>query len=117
MVALSDVSAVPNSGALRRLGAFLTGGGALIFFAGPATDPAKFNSAFKELAPCKLGERVDAAQDLGRAKGLVLANIDLTHPVFHLFGQPHHGDFSRAHFRSLFKVSGTQTVSVTVRVS
>lgn len=113
-VVLTDVTTLSDA-AMRKLRAHVEGGGGVMFFLGTRTRPAAFNRLFAEVAPCRLDERIDVPRQGIHREGLVIGEVDTQHPIFQPFGKPHHGDFTRVHFRSYFSVTHSQAAQVLAR--
>ena len=114
VVALTDVTTLSAAG-VRKLVRYVNRGGGVMFFVGTQTDPDGFNQSFADVAPCRLGERLDVLRRGERRRGLVMAEVDFKHPIFQPFSKPHHGDFSRVSFESYFTVTDSQAARVLAR--
>jgi hypothetical protein len=114
VVVLSDVPSL-NPEALAALKAFVHRGGGVMFFPGGRTDVEAFNRNFADIAPCRLVKRVSAREEDKSFEGVVISELNLTHPALALFAQPHHGDFSTVRFKQYFTLSDSQASTVLAR--
>lgn len=92
----------------------LNRGGGVLFLPGAAVTPDAFWAAWSAVAPCKLKRVISRLSPVGTAEG-TLAKMDATHPVFEIFQQPHHGDFSAVRFARYWDVSESQASRVLAR--
>ena len=113
VVVLADVTDMSAVG-VRKLERYLHRGGGAIFFVGTRTRPDDFNRLFADLAPCRLARELSVLRG-GDRRTLVMGEVDLAHPVFRPFAQPHHGDFSRVEFSRYFTVTHSQAAKVLAR--
>ena len=66
-------------------------GGGLVVTLGERSSPASWEGDATELLPGAFGAPVD-----GAARGVTLASLDRSHPIFELFRAPRSGDFTTA---------------------
>ena len=113
VVVLADVDDLPAD-ARRKLSQFVQTGGGVIFFTGSLTNPANFNRAMADVAPCRLDKMMVAADGPSKREATV-GEVDFKHAIFAPFATPHHGDFSRIAFARYFAVTDSQGAQVLAR--
>jgi len=114
VVVLADVTDMSAAG-VKKLERYLQRGGGAMCFVGTRTQPDDFNRLFAALAPCRLGRELSVLHGRERRRALVIGEIDVAHPIFQPFAEPHHGDFSRVAFTRYFTVTHSQTAQVLAR--
>ncbi len=114
VVVLADVDDL-SADAQRKLRQFVQSGGGVMIFPGTQTNPANFNRALADVAPCLLEKQIAAGSPDDGRRDAVISDVDFTHPVFSPFAGPHHGDFSRVGFSRTFAVTDSQAATVLAR--
>ncbi len=90
VVVLNDAP-FPTGAAGRALIEHVRRGGGLVVTLGERSSPASWEGDATELLPGAFGAPVD-----GAARGVTLASLDRSHPIFELFRAPRSGDFTTA---------------------
>lgn len=118
-VAEANVVVLANAGTLpspvtSALTDLMQRGGGVFFLPGDQVNAEAFNAAFGELAPCKLRQILKARPANGETAES-LTRVDFEHPVFEIFGQPHHGDLTMPKFAKYWETTDTQLSRVLAR--
>ena len=118
-IAAASVVVLANAGALPRpvndaLGALLKRGGGLFFLLGDQVKADTFNNTLGQIAPCKL-RKIMTARPANGETAESLTRVDFEHPVFEIFGLPHHGDMMLPKFAKYWETTDTQLSRVLAR--